>query len=210
VRTCLEKDDPSQAYLDQIVASSQEAASLVRNLMVFSRKDPVNLEICDVNDVVGRMGKLLSRLLGEDIELRLKLTSENLTTMINAVQMDQVLMNLAANAKDAMPQGGVLTMETGTVTIDKRFVRAKGYGEPGRYVLVSVSDSGVGMDETTKARVFEPFFTTKDAGKGTGFGLSTVYDIVRQNNGYITVESKPQQGTAFLICLPLLGAEAAA
>jgi signal transduction histidine kinase len=207
IRTGMEKDDPSQAYLDQIAASSHEAASFVRSLMAFSRKDHANPEVCNVNDVVGRMGEVLRRLLRENIELRLKLTSEYLMTMIDAVQMDQVLMNLAANATDAMPGGGVLTIETGTMAIDKTFVRAKGYGEPGRYVLLSVSDSGIGMDETTKARVFEPFFTTKDAGSGTGLGLSTVYDIVRHNNGYITVSSKPRQGTMFSICLPLIGAE---
>ncbi len=205
IRTGMGKDDPSQAYLDQIAASSQQAASFVRNLMAFSRKEPANPEVCNVNDIVGRTGELLRRLLRENIELRLKLTSEYLMTMIDAVQINQILMNLATNATDAMPRGGLLTIETGTVAIDKTFVGAKGYGEPGRYVLLSVSDSGLGMDETTKARVFEPFFTTKDA--GTGLGLSTVYDIVRQNNGYITVSSKPQQGTMFSICLPLISAE---
>jgi PAS domain S-box-containing protein len=132
IRADMEKDDPSQAYLDQIAASSQKAASFVRNLMAFSRKEHANPEVCNVNDVVGRMGELLRRLLRENIELRLKLTSEYLMTMIDAVQMDRILMNLATNATDAMPRGGVLTIETGTVAIDKTFVGAKGYRGTGK------------------------------------------------------------------------------
>jgi ketosteroid isomerase-like protein len=172
--------------------------------LTFSRKRQVNLEPCKVNDLVSTAGKLLTRLLTEDIELRITTSPENSIIMVDVTQMDQILMNLAANARDAMPKGGLLSIETEEVVLDDEFRKTHGYGKPGRYALFSVSDTGTGMDEATKEHIFEPFFTTKGVGKGTGLGLSTVYGTVKGHNGYITVYSEPHHGTTFRIYLPLV------
>lgn len=152
--------------------------------------------------------RLLLRIIGEDIELKTMLSPKDVITMVDAGQMEQVIMNFCTNARDAMPEGGILTIETETIEMDSEYIKRHGYGKEGKYVLLSVSDTGAGMDEKTKERIFEPFFTTKEVGKGTGLGLAMVYRIVRQHDGYINVYSEPKRGTTFKIYLPLIKAEA--
>jgi CheY-like chemotaxis protein len=161
-----------------------------------------------VNTVIEQVQKLLHRIIGEDIELRTVLTGEDTTVMADTGQLEQILINLAANARDAMPNGGHLTIETRPAEIGSEYLRAHGYGKAGKYVLISITDSGEGMDEKTQERIFEPFFTTKEVGKGTGLGLAIVYGSIKQHNGYINVNSEPGRGTTFTIYLPLLKAEA--
>lgn len=198
------EDDPKRTYIDQILASSEKATQLTRGLLAFSRKQQISLKLLDINNTIRNTSKLLTALLTEDIELKIKLSEETPIVMADASQMDQILFNLAANARDAMPQGGTFILESKVVELDDDFVRTHGYGESRKYVLLSFSDTGIGMDEATKSKVFDPFFTTKEVGKGTGLGLSTVYGIVKQHNGYITVYSEPGRGTTFHIYLPLV------
>jgi PAS domain S-box-containing protein len=198
------EDDPKRAYIDQVLASSEKAAQLTQGLLAFSRKQQIILKPLDINDTIRATSKLLKTLLTEDIGLKTKLSEETAIAMADASQMDQILFNLAANARDAMRQGGTFTVETKIVELDDDFIRMHGYGESGKYVLLSVSDTGIGMDEATKSKIFDPFFTTKEVGRGTGLGLSTVYGIVKQHNGYITVYSEPGRGTTFHIYLPLI------
>ena len=200
----MDKDDPKTAYLEQILASSQRAANLTQSLLAFSRKQQIDLKVHEMNNIVEQTTKLLKRLLTEDIDLKVTLTPANPSFMADAVQMDQILINLATNARDAMPKGGTLRIKTGTATMDDAFIKEHGYGKPGEYATLSVSDTGVGMDEKTKQHIFEPFFTTKEVGKGTGLGLSTVYGAVKQHNGYITVDSEPHKGTLFRLWFALV------
>jgi CheY-like chemotaxis protein len=192
-----------KSYAEQILSSSQKAANLTQSLLTFSSKQIANPRPVPLNDVIERMKKLLTRLSGEEVEVRVSLTPENPVIMADSGQLDQVLMNLAGNARDAMPAGGALTVETGLVDLDQAFIAAHGFGKPGRYALLTVSDTGKGMDEKTLKRIFEPFFTTKQVGKGTGLGLSIVYGIVAQHSGYIDVESRPGAGTTFRIYIPV-------
>ena len=203
----MREDDPNRAFVDEILASSERAANLTHSLLAFSRKQQITLKPLGINDCVKGTSKLLKRLLTEDIGLKTRLSKETLVIMGDATQIDQVLINLAANARDAMPTGGTLSIETKMVTLDDEFIRMHGYGKPGKYVLLSASDTGIGMDEATKARIFDPFFTTKEIGKGTGLGLATVYGIVKQHNGYITVYSEHGRGTTFRIYLPCVDIE---
>ena len=147
---------------------------------------------------------MLSRLIGEDIELSTNFTEKDVIIMADAGQIEQVLLNLATNARDAMPHGGHLTLDTQLVELDDSFIRVHGYGEPGMFAVISVSDTGIGMDKETMAKIFEPFFTTKDAEKGTGLGLAMAYGIIKQHNGYINVYSEPESGTTFRIYLPAI------
>ncbi len=203
----IEKDNPLRVYVDQIIASSEKAANLIQSLLAFSRKQVIELRPYKVRTIITGIEKLLKRLLTEDIELKVTLSDKKSTIMADITQMDQVLMNLATNARDAMPGGGRLTIEATEVELDEAFIAAHGYGQPGTYALISVSDTGTGMDEATKERIFNPFFTTKEVGKGTGLGLSTVYGIIKQHNGYIEVESEPGRGTTFRIYFPVVHAK---
>jgi CheY-like chemotaxis protein len=157
-----------------------------------------------VNGVVMSTAKLLKRLLPEDIGLELDLTNKNTSSLLDVAQIGQVLMNLATNARDAMPHGGSLTITTNLAKIDEAFMKTHSFGTEGEYVRLSVSDTGIGIDESTMKRIFEPFFTTKEVGKGTGLGLASAYGIVKQHKGYITVSSLLSQGTTFDIYLPLI------
>jgi PAS domain S-box-containing protein len=197
-------DDPERPHVDQIVASSRKAADLVQSLLAFSRKQRITLEPHKVYTVVASTAKLLGRLLTEDIALKIDLTDKQAVALLDVAQIDQVLMNLATNARDAMPNGGSLTIGVGRARIGKSFIKTHGFGREDDYVKLSVSDTGTGMDEKTLARIFDPFFTTKEVGKGTGLGLSSVYGIVKQHNGYITVTSEVLKGTTFDIYLPLV------
>ncbi|MBI1911957.1 MAG: PAS domain S-box protein [Deltaproteobacteria bacterium] len=208
----IEKDDPARVFVDNILSSTAKAAKLTQSLLTFSRKQPVDLVPLKLNELIVNFKKLLSRLIGEDIELKTALTGYDPVISADKSQMEQILMNLATNARHAMPAGGLLRIKTELAELDDEFVRAHGYGAPGGFVLLSVSDTGVGMDSRTKERIFEPFFTTKEVGKGSGLGLSIVYGIVKQHNGYIDVYSEPGKGTEFKIYFPLteLGSEKAA
>jgi CheY-like chemotaxis protein len=203
-RMSVAEDDRLRPYLDQILISSERAADLTQSLLAFGRKQKITLAPRDINDVVRNGSKLLARLLRDDIELKLKLTEKAVVADAVLAQMDQVLMNLATNARDAMPNGGFLTIGTDVAVLDETFEKTHGFGRPGPYVRISVSDTGVGMDERTMTRIFDPFFTTKEVGKGTGLGLASVYGIVKQHNGYITVTSALLEGTTFDIYLPLV------
>ncbi|MDD3846042.1 MAG: PAS domain S-box protein [Syntrophorhabdaceae bacterium] len=196
------KDSPLRPYVDQILTASKKATDLTQGLLAFSRQQSVTLVPMDMNEAIGTTEQLLKRLLTEDIELRTSLTQDDTVVMADKSQMDQVLFNLVTNARDAMPKGGTLTIGTDIAGMDSRFVDIHGFGEPGRYVLMNISDTGEGMDEATRGKIFDPFFTTKETGKGTGLGLATVYGIIKQHNGYITVYSEPDRGTTFRIYLP--------
>lgn len=201
-------DDPLRTYADQILKSSEKAADLTRNLLAFTRKQVLELNPHDINAVIRGIEKLLRRLLSEDIEFKTLLTDDDVTIVSDISQIDQVLLNLVTNARDAMPNGGKLLVETGRILIDDSFIKAHGYGKLGKHVFLSVSDTGIGMDEKTKARIFEPFFTTKQMGKGTGLGLSTVYGIVKQHDGFIAVYSEQGEGTTFHVYFPLADTQA--
>lgn len=203
----LKNDEQSTAYLEQILASADRAAALTKGLLAFSRKQPTAFQIVNIEDVVKRSLGLLKRLIGEDIELELDMAADTLTIYADPVHIEQVLMNLATNARDAMPNGGRLSIKTGKVVINSDFRRAHGFGKAGEYAFISVTDTGTGIDEKVKDRIFDPFFTTKETGKGTGLGLAVVYGIVKQHNGYITCESRPGQGAEFTIYLPLVHEE---
>jgi len=198
------KNDALRTYVDHMLSSSERAAHLVTSLLAFSRKQTINLKPTDVNRIVTEVKTLLIRILGEDIELNTMLTDKDAIVMADGNQIEQVLMNLATNARDAMPNGGTLTIGTDLKEMDDKFIQVHGYGEVKKYALITVSDTGVGMTEEVTARIFEPFFTTKEVGKGTGLGLAMAYGIIKQHNGYIKVNSALGRGTSFTIFLPVL------
>jgi PAS domain S-box-containing protein len=198
-------DDAQLAhYATEVLAAANRAANLTKSLLAFSRKQIIDPKPLILNDVIGNIEKLLLRIIGEDIEFKTFYTEEKLTVMADRGQMEQVLLNLATNARDAMPEGGMLTIRTESTSLDDAFLRIHGYGKPGPYALVTVADTGIGMNRNTRDRIFEPFFTTKETGKGTGLGLSIVYGIVKQNHGYIDCNSEPGNGAVFNIYLPLI------
>jgi two-component system, cell cycle sensor histidine kinase and response regulator CckA len=194
--------DHLRTYTDQILSAATKATRLTQNLLTFSRQQPMVLRPLNINNIIRETEALLKRLISEDITLDIVLTSREIVIMGDVTQIEQILFNLAANARDAMLHGGSLIIETMDITITEDFIEAHGFGNPGQYVLISVSDTGIGMDSTTQDQVFDPFFTTKEVGKGTGLGLSTVYGIVKEHNGYISVYSEPHMGTTFNIYLP--------
>jgi signal transduction histidine kinase/ActR/RegA family two-component response regulator len=198
----LKPDDALHNNCQQIRKTAERAASLTRQLLVFSRKQVLQAKVVDLNDLVADMGKLLRRLVREDIELSLQLRESLGRVKADPGQLEQALLNLTVNASDAMPLGGRLTIETQNIFVDKEYAATYSSAEPGEYVVLSVTDTGHGMDAATKARIFEPFFTTKEPGKGTGLGLATVYGIVSQSGGFIRVESTPGKGTRFDLYLP--------
>lgn len=202
-------DDPSKVTLEQILAASEKGANLTQSLLAFSRQQTSNPEPVDVNELIRGMENLILRAIGKDVELKTTLAGD-LTVMADHIQIDQVLMNLCTNARDAMPDGGILTIETGLMKLDMDFTAAYDYGRPGTYAVISVSDTGIGIDEKTRGRIFEPFYTTKEVGKGSGLGLSIVYGIIKQHNGYITCFSEPGRGSTFRIYLPISRPEVSA
>jgi PAS domain S-box-containing protein len=196
--------DPRADDLDQIRKAAVTATSLTRQLLAFSRQQVIEPRLVNLSDIVSMSNKLLNRLIGEDIEVVMTITGDPVAVMIDPGQLEQVIMNLAVNARDAMPRGGKLILETASVKIDADHARDQWLANSGRFALLVVTDTGIGMDEATLARIFEPFFTTKDVGKGTGLGLATVFGIIKQSNGFIRVSSEIGRGTTFRIYLPLV------
>jgi two-component system, cell cycle sensor histidine kinase and response regulator CckA len=197
----LDKGGDLHSKVQSIQQAADRAATLTRQLLAFSRKQLLELKVVDVNTVIGDMERLLRPLIGENIELITHLAPDAGHTRADAGQLEQVIMNLVVNAKDAMPEGGKLTVQSADVTVRHNF-REHRFIHPGRYAVISVSDTGLGMDKETQSRIFEPFFTTKEKGKGTGLGLSTVYGIVKQSSGYVFVQSEVGAGTTFYVYLP--------
>jgi PAS domain S-box-containing protein len=198
----LQEGDPLYENLKEIDRSTTRAADLTRQLLAFSRKQVLEPHVLDLNHVIQRLDKMFRRILGEDIEVATFFTEELGRVKVDPGQMEQVIINLCVNAKDAMPGGGKLTLETANVELDEGYARMHIGAKPGSYVMLSVSDTGAGMSPEVRERIFEPFFTTKEKGKGTGLGLSTVYGIVKQSGGNVWVYSEPGKGTTFKIYLP--------
>ena len=203
-------DDPKRGDVEQVRKAAEGAAALTRQLLAFSRQQVLQPRAVSLNAVVENLQKILQRVLGDDVELATRLAPDLGTAQADVGQLEQVLMNLAVNARDAMPTGGKLTIETANAEHNPDDARGQGGAPTSRFVMLAVTDNGAGMDEATKTRIFEPFFTTKGLGKGTGLGLATVYGIVKQSRGFIWVYSEPGHGTSFKVYLPRVDAVAQA
>ncbi len=198
----LAPNDPKRRMVEQMRNAGTRAAVLTRQLLAFGRRQALYPVVLDLNSLVTRMETMMQRLIGENIEIATSLLPDLGRVRADPTQIEQILMNLAVNARDAMPKGGTLTIETTNVELDRHQIHDHDEVRPGAYVMLAISDTGVGMDSQTKGRIFEPFFTTKQRGKGTGLGLSTVYGVVKQSSGYIYVYSEPDLGTTFRVYLP--------
>ena len=198
----LPEGGPQQERLLQITRAAEKAADLTGQLLAFGRRQMLDIKVLYLNEVVADVGRLLERLIGEDIDLITILDPAAGRVQVDPIQVEQILMNLAVNARDAMPGGGRVTIETANATLDEDYSRMHPEVAPGKYVMFAVSDNGLGMDSQTLTRIFEPFFTTKSEGRGTGLGLATVYGIVKQHRGHINVYSEPGRGTTFKVYLP--------
>ncbi len=206
MRMTLGKTDPGQTHLDHILTSAERATKLTGSLLAFSRKQTINPRIVNLNDVIHEIERFLSRIISEDITLCTTLSSTALSVFVDPMQVEQILMNLSTNARDAMPNGGRLLIQTSRMKIKEDNAAAPAFIKRGTYAVLTVTDNGTGIDAALKEKIFDPFYTTKAVGKGTGLGLSIVYGIVKQNNGYITVQSELNAGAQFTIYLPLINA----
>ncbi|MGA7828140.1 MAG: CHASE4 domain-containing protein [Geobacteraceae bacterium] len=200
----MKEDDPAKPHLEQILAASDRASQLVSGLLAFSRKQVINPHPIDMNRIVRDVQKILERLITEDIDLQIRLFETELNVLVDPGQIDQVIINLVTNAKDAMPSGGRLVIETGIEPLPSELLKAAGAVSGKHYAALTVRDTGTGMDSATREKLFEPFYTTKEVGKGTGLGLSIVYGIVKQHNGFINVDSELRKGTTFTVFFPLV------
>ncbi|MCK9417829.1 MAG: PAS domain S-box protein [Nitrospirae bacterium] len=200
----MEENDPQRQNVEHILEATDRAAQLTKSLLLFSRKQISELKAVDLNEVINQVDKFLMRIIGEDISCKKIVTDHPLMVFADRHHLEQVLMNFATNAHDSMPGGGVFTILTEQVDLDEAFMAAHGYGKPGVYAMMTVSDTGSGMDEATRKHIFDPFFTTKEVGKGTGLGLAVVYGIIKQHDGFINLSSEPGKGTTFRIYLPLI------
>jgi nitrogen-specific signal transduction histidine kinase len=198
------ESDPLKVNIDEINKATDRAADLIRQLLAFSRRQVMEMRVLDLNILLQNLNKMLRRVIGEDIELVTRLADDLGRVKVDPGQIEQVIMNLTVNARDAMIEGGKLTIETANVELDEEYARTHVGVIPGRCVMLSVNDTGVGITPEVRERIFEPFFTTKKEGEGTGLGLSTVYGIVKQSGGNIWVYSEPEKGTTFKIYLPLV------
>lgn len=203
LRNRLDNRERALMLTEQILNSAQRAAKLTRSLLAFSRKQQIVTAPVNINDLISQMHDFLERIIGEDVELKIALSDEALTVLADRSQIEQVIMNIVSNARDAMPDGGCLTISTGLGRLDSEVVGADSVVAD-QYAVLTLADTGVGITNLEQERIFEPFFTTKDIGKGTGLGLSMAYGIIRQHNGWISVESKVGEGTRFMVYLPLL------
>jgi signal transduction histidine kinase/ActR/RegA family two-component response regulator len=194
--------DTRRRKTQQIMKAAERAASLTGQMLAFSRKQITSPVVLDLNAVIDETAQMVKRLIGEDIEFRVSPAESLWTIEADADQMIQVLMNLCVNARDAMPQGGTLTIATGNVTVEEGSIGRRSYVSPGDYVQLSVTDTGMGISKDVQDQIFEPFFTTKEVGKGTGLGLAMIYGVVKQSGGYVWVDSEPGQGACFTIYLP--------
>lgn len=203
----VKEDDSLNVYVQRILGTTERAAKLTQNLLMFSRRQNSNPKPVNLNMIIKCAEQIFLRLVSENIKLETSLTRKDCIIMADSGQIEQVLINLVMNAQDAMPHGGALTISTDSGEIDNEFVKTHGYGKTGKYAIIMVSDTGIGMDEETKKKIFEPFSTTRETGKGTGLGLAIVYGIVKQHQGYIHIDSKPGEGTICKIYLPLVEPE---
>jgi PAS domain S-box-containing protein len=202
----IDPQNPVAHHIEEVKKAAQRASSLTRQLLAFSRKQILEPKLLDLNHVIRDMNKLMNRLIGEDIEFDANLDPDIGGVMADPGQIEQVLLNLVVNARDAMPNGGRVTIETANIYLDDAYVRERPPMKPGHYVMLTITDNGMGIDAQTLTRIFEPFFTTKEVGKGTGLGLSTVYGIVKQSGGFVWAESELDLGTTFKVYLPKLTA----
>ena len=200
----LRKDDPLKHNVEQIMRISERGAGLTHSLLTFSRKQIIDLKPVNLNKVLKTSVNILPRLIRENIKMKVELSEESLYIMADSIQIEQVMMNLASNARDAMPGGGIFSIKTEKIKINSEFINTHGFGRQGKYVVLSITDTGSGMSNDLKDKIFEPFFTTKKMGEGTGLGLSIVYGIVKQHSGFIIVYSEEGIGTTFKLYFPLI------
>ena len=197
------ENDPIRIYVEKITSCGNRAAGLTKDLLAFSRKQRITPHLMELNELLENAGPLLAMMVGEKVNLSVSRCGSQAWIQADAVLLEQVLLNLASNARDAMPEGGSLTIKCDMLETEDGLLPCHGMVKPGRYARITVEDNGKGMDEDTRTRIFEPFFTTKEVGKGTGLGLSMVYGVINQHNGFIDVSSKPDEGAVFRIYLPL-------
>jgi signal transduction histidine kinase len=204
LRAEIDEDSPARGHVEMILTVGAKSANLIHQILAFSRKQTISLRQTDLNELIKQTGELLRKIVGESVEISMTLNDMDLMVRVDPEQFEQVLMNMCTNARDAMPDGGTIFISTGKSFMAGDYVKAYDIDSERMYALISVRDTGSGMDRETRKRIFEPFFTTKEVGKGTGLGLASAYGIIKQHNGHIDVFSEPGKGTTFKIYLPLI------